>query len=108
MKQITEVNAKRSFAGPGVYAFDAEATIWDSDTGDEVYVHVNLYDMFRHYTVGNASLMGDDIVETEYSEEYERMSDAKGSEYYKVFDMLNKVLTRMEKSMWQEFEGTPT
>lgn len=133
MKTITEIKAKRSFAGPGMYGYDAEATVVD-ETGKEVYVHVNAYDSFRHYTVqkesiwdfmaGNVEVDTNDMEkmpffgdpdfdeklkeldgdepdgnDTKRIEEYGRLSDAKGSEYYKVFEALNKSIALMEKGV---------
>ena len=57
MKNIETINAARSFAGPGVYGYDAEAKVVDV-TGGMVYVHVNVYDDFKHYTVSNESTFG--------------------------------------------------
>lgn len=104
MKTIMEIKAKRSFACPGLYGYDAEATVYDSDTGKDVYVHVNSYDSMRNYTVSETSIYdfmtGDgEHPEAEFSEEYERLSDAKKSEYGKVFDVLAKVVTRMESGI---------
>ena len=104
MKTINEIKAAKSFAGPGEWAIDAEATVFDTETGKELYVHVNDYDMFRHYTVSETSIYefmtgdGDDPGAV-FTEEYGKFSDAKGSEYYKVFDTLNKVITRLAKGL---------
>lgn len=133
MKTITEIKAKRSFAAPGEYAYDAEAIVTD-ESGKEVYVHVNAYDMFRHYTVKEESIWNfmtcderddaDDaqeelfagdpdfdeklmawdgkessIDEPKFIESYTRLVDAKKSEYGKVFDVLAKVVTRMESGI---------
>ena len=100
---VYEIRGKKSLAEPGMYGYDAEARVEDQ-FGDGVFVHVNAYDMFRHYTVAKESIFdgmtGDgDMVETEFIEEYEKMTDAKNSMYAKVFDTLNKVITRMEKGL---------
>lgn len=98
MKSVIEVNAEKSFAGPGEWAYDAEACV-KAPEGDTVYVHVNMYDMFRHYVVSKVSMMEDIVDDSEFIEQYERMSDAKESKYYKVFDALNKVITMMTKDI---------
>lgn len=122
MKTVVEVKAKRTMAGPGMDAFDAEAVV--SEAGkDDVYVHVNEYDMFKHYTVSAKSLMdseddGQEMTEeekeafhqkimqmisdcvvdsdvtdgSEYIEEYSKLADAKKSEYGEVFSALSKVI----------------
>lgn len=59
MKVVTELKANRTYAGPGVYAFDAEAVVLDTETDQTVYVHVNLYDGFENYTVSESSLWDD-------------------------------------------------
>ena len=103
MLNVWEVRGKKSFAGPGTWGYDAEAKVVN-EQDEEVFVHVNAYDMFRHYTVSKVSVydfMTTDDVEApekvEYLEEYETVADAKGSLYWKVFELLNKVVTRMQK-----------
>lgn len=122
MKTVVEVKAKRTMAGPGMDAFDAEAVVSEAGKAD-VYVHVNEYDMFKHYTVSVKSLMdseddgqemteeekeafhqkimqmiSDCVVDTdvtdgpEYIEEYSKLADAKKSEYGEVFSALSKVI----------------
>ena len=132
---VTSIIGRREMAAPGVYAYDAEAVV--SKAGcDDVYVHVNEYDMFEHYVVSEKSLMdteeadhemtdaekeeltkefshmledftncnGTDAgpesnirsVSSEYIEEYTKLSQTKESEYYKVFQTLQKVVNLME------------
>jgi len=101
--EVVSVRGTRTFAGPGMYACDAEATVRTSD-GTEVYVHANAYDMFKHYTVSKTSIYdfltgnGDDP-NAVFDEEYNRLADAKVSKYYKVIDMLAKVITRLERGI---------
>lgn len=51
---VCEVRGKRTMAAPGVYGYDAEARVICPD-GTELYVSVNKYDEFKHYTVGKSS-----------------------------------------------------
>ena len=51
---VMEVRGKRTFAGPGMWAFDAEARVVDRDE-TELYVSVNVYDAFKHYKVSRTS-----------------------------------------------------
>lgn len=53
--EVVEIRGKKSFAGPGVYGYDAEARVALED-GSELYVGVNEYDDFRHYTVSGKSV----------------------------------------------------
>lgn len=119
---VVEIKAKRTMAGPGMDAFDAEAVV--SETGkNDVYVHVNEYDMFKHYVVSEKSLMDTDengnemtdaekeafdeelariirdgvvdsdvAIDSEYIEEYSKLTDAKKSKYGDVFSSLSKVI----------------
>ena len=99
---VYEIRSKSSYAGPGMRGYDAEARVEDQ-YGNKVFVHVNEYDG-RHYTVSKKSIYdfmtgkAEDL-KTVFDEEYSKLSDAKGSAYYKVFDTLNKVITRLEKGL---------
>ena len=99
---VYEIRSKSSYAGPGMRGYDAEARVEDQ-YGNEVFVHVNEYDG-RHYTVSKTSIYDFMTGNAEdpnaiFDEEYSKLSDAKDSAYYKVFDTLNKVITRMEKGL---------
>lgn len=130
---VSEIRGKRTMAEPGVWAYDAEAVV-SGNGEDTVYVHVNEYDMFKHYTVSkssffdsiesgtkmsdeecaafdeeiakiftdgieNVDLDGGEDAAVDFIEEYSKLADAKQSKYYKVFDTLNKVITRMAKGL---------
>lgn len=99
---VYEIRSKSSYAGPGMRGYDAEARVEDQ-YGNAVYVHVNEYDG-RHYTVFKTSIYDFMTGKAEdpnavFEEEYSKLSDAKDSAYYKVFDTLNKVITRLEKGL---------
>ena len=103
MKNVIEMRATRTLAGPGVYAYDAEAMVREHETQKEVWLHVNWYDGMKHYTVCEKSMWAfmvncEDDGEgfPEYLEEYEKLSDAKKSEYGKVFAELNRMLSLIE------------
>lgn len=55
MKTVSEIRGMRTFAGPGVYGYDAEAAVRDED-GKTLYVYVNGYEGLRHYVVAEKSL----------------------------------------------------
>lgn len=142
MKSITEIKGEKTFAGPGAWAYDAEAVVRDTETDSVMYVHVNEYDEFKCYAVSESSLMCDDLTgdgtdakepdyflktqkeldelvekvkkegppacvdkdgkpayESPYIEEYHKLSEAKESAYYKVFETLNKVIARLQKGL---------
>jgi len=122
---VTSIVGRREMAEPGVYAYDAEAVVSKPDCAD-VYVHVNEYDMFKHYVVSEKSLMGADesdhemteaekeafsqeiarmirdcevdaeaVADAEYIEAYDSLAKSKGSEYYSVFTVLQKMVSLM-------------
>lgn len=124
MKQVYNIRATRTLAGPGVYGYDAEATVRLEDQ-TEVYVHVNEYDDMTHYTVGKESIYDDmtgsaelteadvdeilewkdklmagevdaEATETKFIEEYSSMKDACTSAYKDVFMVLVGVLALIE------------
>ena len=93
---VSEIKARRVFAGPGNYALVAEANVFDDDTGDEVFVTVQKYDG-SEYTVAKKSVYaflaednGDPV--EELLEEYTSATEAKKSAYAKVFESLKKTL----------------
>ena len=96
---VYEVRSKASFAGPGVYGYDAEARVED-EYGGRVYVHVNDY-CGRHYTVTKKSMYDfmtgpSDADVPEKEEEYESLKAAEASKYRKVFKMLSAVVSGMQ------------
>ena len=100
---VCEIRGKMSYAGPGMWGYDAEARVEDHKGENRVYVHVNDYEI-RHYTVSKTSIYDYMTGKAEephavFDEEYMKLSDAKESKYYKVFDTLTKVITRMEKGL---------
>ena len=104
MKSVVELKATRTFAGPGMYAYDADARVRD-ENDKELYVHVNAYDMFHVYTVSETSTYAfatnetDVDPEAEYLEYYENKTDAKQSAYWRVFDKLNGMITLIMKGI---------
>ena len=102
---VTSIVGRREMAAPGVYAYDAEAVVSKPDCAD-VYVHVNEYDMFKHYVVSEKSLMDADesdhemteAEKEEFSQEIARMirdceADAEAvadTEYIETYDSLAK------------------
>ena len=102
MLNVWQIRGKKSFAGPGMWGYDAEAKVVD-ENDEEIFVHVNAYDMFHTYTVSKTSVydfMTSDAEppeEVKNLEEYGNLKEAKASKYYKVFEALNKVITRMQK-----------
>ena len=116
---VVSIVGKKSFAGPGVYGYDAEAEVVVDDV--TVYVVVNNYDGYTHFTVSEKSIfaeeeddgedfevpfIGDPDYEAkaakftgesreEYIEYYTNADDAKLSKYRKVFATLGKVIDRM-------------
>ena len=102
---VTTIVGRREMAAPGVYAYDAEAVVSKPDCAD-VYVHVNEYDMFKHYVVSEKSLMDADesdhemteAEKEEFSQEIARMIrdcevDAEAvadTEYIEAYDSLAK------------------
>jgi len=122
---VTSIIGRRKMAEPGVYAYDAEAVVSKAGCSD-VYVHVNEYDMFKHYVVSEKSLMDADdsgnkmtdaekeefsqeiarmirdcevdaeaVADAEYIEAYDSLAKSKGSEYYSVFTVLQKMVSLM-------------
>lgn len=115
---VVSIVGKKSFAGPGMYGYDAEAEVVVDDV--TVYAAANYYDGYTHYTVSEKSIFaeGKDDGELEvpfigdpdyeekaakfageskddYLEYYTSMTDAKVSKYRKVFDTLRKIIALM-------------
>lgn len=88
---ITEMRAKKVMAGPGNFAYIAEAKVVDGN-GKEVYVTVNYYDG-TEYTVQEQSVYdflagyGDEPC-VEFAENYGALGEAKNSAYAEVFSLL--------------------
>ena len=94
---ISEIKAKSVFAGPGQRAYVAEAKVYDGeDEDEELYVTVQMYDGME-FTVSKQSVyacLAEDNGEPadEVLEEYEKLKDAKGSKYGKIFSALSTVV----------------
>lgn len=124
MKQVYNIKATRTLAGPGVYGYDAEATVRLEDQ-TEVFVHVNEYDDMTHYTVGKESIYDEmtgnaelteadvdeimawkdklmageveaEVHETKFIEEYSSLKEASASEYKDVFMVLTGTLSLLK------------
>ena len=96
---VSEIKARRVFAGPGNYAHVAEANVFDDETGDGVFVTVQKYDG-SEYTVANkcvyaflAENSGEPV--EEFVEEYTSAAEAKKSAYAGVFEALKKTLSAL-------------
>ena len=104
MKTIISMRAARTFAGPGMYAVDAEAQVRQEDQSI-VYVHINAYDMFRHYTVSKTSIYDfmtnatEEDPEAEFEEEYSSLKETQASAYAKVFKALSSVISQIGKAI---------
>lgn len=95
---INEIKAKKIFAGPGTWAWIAEAIVEDNQ-GNDLFVTVHYYDG-ENYSVSKQSVyafLADDGDEpaSELLEEYDDYKDAKKSVYAKVFDALRKVIDKL-------------
>ena len=91
---IGKIEARNMFAGPGNVAIVAEAVVKDGD--EVVYVTIQDYEG-KEYTVSNESvyafLAGERKTPvSEFTEEYLKWADAKGSAYAEVFEKLKKVM----------------
>lgn len=96
---VSEIKAKRVFAGPGCYALVAEANVYDDDTGEEVFVTVQKYDG-SEYTVAKESVyafLAENAGEPagEFLEEYTGAKEAEQSAYARVFKALAKTLSAL-------------
>ena len=96
---IIGIRAKKIFAGPGTWAWLAEALVKDEKCGER-YVTVHYYDG-EDYTVSGHSLYdyladdGDEMV-PDYLEVYDDYEDAKKSEYAEIFARLRSVIDMLE------------
>lgn len=96
---IKELRGKLTMAGPGSWAFDAEAVV--DDNGKTVYVHANWYDDFKHYTVSTQSrfdfLAGntDDAPDGTVLEEYKSLRGAAKSKYIAAIKAANAVMNSL-------------
>lgn len=92
--EIKGIKATKVFAGPGNFAWIAEAIV--TDENDELYVTVQYYDG-EEYTVQKESMYeflaeDGDEPEEEFLEEYDSFEAAGESKYAKIFEQLRKVL----------------
>ena len=95
---IYEIKAKKSFAGPGMWAWMAEARVED-ENANERYVTVHFYDG-EIYTVSEKSVYDhfdddDGDMFNEFIEEYDNYRDARKSAYAKEFETLRKLIGKM-------------
>lgn len=95
---IEGIKAKKVFAGPGTFAWIAEAFVVMED-GSDTNVTVQYYDG-EEYTVQSGSMYeflaedGEDP-ECEFDEEYDNWDDAKASGYADVFETLRGVIEKL-------------
>lgn len=96
---IIEIKAKKHFAGPGMWAWLAEALVED-DKGEKVYVTVHYY-TGEDYSVCKQSVYdyfvnGVEEITEELLEEYDNFEDSQSSEYKQVFSALRKVIDMLD------------
>ena len=94
--EISGIKAKKVFAGPGSYAFVAEAEIYDREKDAVVFATVQSYSG-EEYSIQEESVY--DFLAGEggtaagaFLEEYSTWKNAKESGYAEVFEKLRKVL----------------
>ena len=98
--EIIEIRTKKSWAGPGLEAYDAEITLWEN--GDYLYLHYNAFDG-EHYTVSKKSIFDyvtgngeeNEEIEFEFDEEYEDLVSAMASNYIDGFVLLHNTVSEM-------------
>ena len=92
--EVMEIRGSKFYAGMDMCGYSAEARVRNGD--GTVYVHVD--DGYgRQYYVTRGSTYDAMIGKAEYAEpeyvvKYDKLADAKRSEYGKVFDTLVKVV----------------
>lgn len=99
---IQSMRAGRVLSCPGVYGYDAEAVMVND--GKELYAHVNQYNGMMNYTVSEKSIydyMVNDAEDpgAEFTESYEELDEAKESEYYSAFEILDKMVRALSASL---------
>lgn len=98
--EIIGIRTKKSFAGPGLDAIDAEMKIWDDASDGYVYLHMNVYEG-EHFTAAKFSIFDYMSGETEeepvgeFDEEYESLVEAMQSNYIEGFILLNNIVNEM-------------
>ena len=99
--RIWGMKCKRQFAGPGEYAYIAEAKVVVQEP-DELFVTVHDYAGMLEYTVSKESVYafmiddeGDPI--EEFEEEYTDRTEAKTSLYWDVFALLERNIKALKK-----------
>ena len=96
---VFEVKGQLFEIGPGVCGSEAEAKVTGED-GKDVYVFAQCFEGCYDYSVRTESAFGKqnetDAPGGEVLEEYEELSETKGSKYHKVFGVLEKMLKLIE------------
>lgn len=98
--EIIGIRTKKTWAGPGSEAFDAEMKIWDAETDEYCYLHYNIWDG-EHFTVSKTSYFDyitgetEDEPEIDYIEEYDSLSDALTSAFIDGFILLRSTVNEM-------------
>lgn len=96
---IIRTRCKKTFAGPGMWAYDAEAKV--EDRGEILYIHQNFYGN-DHFTVAEESIFDYMTGETEeeviadFIEEYENLDEAQESRYIEIFKMLDQMIRELD------------
>lgn len=99
---IWGIKCKKVFAGPGTWAYVAEAKVVVKEP-DELFVTINDYDGMCEYTVSKQSVyayMAEDQGEPieKFEEEYTRLADTKLSDFSGVFALLRRNIAALKKT----------
>ena len=96
---VFEVKGQLFEIGPGVCGSEAEAKVTGED-GKDVYVFAQCFEGCYDYSIRTESaygkLNGTEEPGGDVLEQYEELSETKGSKYHKVFATLDKVLKLIE------------
>ena len=99
--EILSVRSEKNFAGPGVYALEAEVKIWDEEANDYRYLNYCVYEG-EHFNVAAQSILdymvdddADEDEDIEMIESYESLADAMVSKYIDGFILAHQVVNEM-------------
>ena len=100
--KIWGIKCKQVFAGPGMYAFVAEAKVVVKEP-DELFVMINEYDGFVNCTVAKQSqyaFFAEDGEEPddEFIEEYKSFKETSNSQFAAVFAILRRNISALKKN----------
>lgn len=92
---ILEKRCTKTNNGHGMVAYDAEAKV--EVDGEILFAHVNYYDG-AHFTIDTVSMydymtgVTQEKPDSNFKEYYEELDEAKKSQFYAVFVMLDKMI----------------